>query len=336
MGSVEVALRTDLLRLAEQRGANFKKHLTDWRSHCPIHGGEDKNGFAVWDDGDKQRWKCFTGQCGGGDAIDFIVSIDRVDIKRAIEILGGGAPITQDELKAAVEDRRVRAEQYEAKKRAEYEQALHELWQARAWERYYDNLDNNPSARKLWKDRGIPEDWQNLWQLGYCPDFVYAADGMRLHSPSLTIPIFTNEELPANIRHRILNPFNPNDKYRPDRPGLKALPFMADYQTGKEHECVLVVEGEIKAMVSYIWLDSQQWQVYGIPGKEQYRELCESLKGRDVWFAFDPDATPQANDAARIVGGRVIPMVTKIDDALNARILNTKSLRRLLSMARKV
>jgi hypothetical protein len=334
--TIDTILRdNDLLRLAEHDGAQFKKGRTDWRSHCPIHKGEDRGAFAVWEEDGKQKWKCFTGVCGSGDVLDYVMAYERVDLKRAMEILGGDHPVTQAEAQQAAEARRVSAEAYEARKRAEYHQALEELWRARMWERYYTNLENDPDAQQLWIKRGIPVDWQSLWQLGYCPDFVYSTDGAVHHSASLTIPIFTGRDQPDNIRHRILSPFNPNDKYRPDRPGLKALPFMAD-QYEKDHECVLVVEGEIKAMVSYIWLDSKKWQVYGIPGKEQYRELCESLKGRAVWFAFDPDATSQAEAAARVVGGRVIPMVTKIDDALNARILNTKSLRRLLSMARKV
>ena len=329
-----IILNNDLLAMAERDGAIFKKHQTGWHSACPIHRGDNKTAFSVWVEDGKQKWHCFTKGCGGGDIIDYVMARDRVDLKRACEILGGGTPMTQEEVIKAAEERRVRAEAYEEKKRAEYKQALEELWAAKAWERYYQNLEVSQAARKLWRDRGIPDDWQNLWKLGYCPEFTYFTDTGKNVSPSLTIPIFTEDYTPANIRHRILNPFNPNDKYRPDRPGLKALPFIADFQSS-EHECNLIVEGEVKAMVSYIWLDSEKWQVYGIPGKENYRELCERLKGRRVWVLFDPDATEQAQDAARIIGkARIVNIQMKIDDALNGGYIDTGELRRLLRMAK--
>ena len=326
--------KTDLIELAERDGAQFTKHATGWHSACPLHHGDNKTAFSVWFEDGKQKWHCFTRDCGGGDVLDYVMVRDRVDLKRACEILGGNDPMTQDEILKAAEERRIRAEAHEEKKRAEYKQALAELWAAKAWERYYQNLDTSLFARKIWQDKGIPDDWQDLWKLGYCPEFTYYSNDTKYKSPSLTIPIFTEDYTPANIRHRILHPHDPKDKYRPDRPGLKALPFLADIEHGA-NECNLIVEGEIKAMVSYIWLDSVKWQVYGIPGKSNYREICEKLKGRRVWVLFDPDAVEQAQDAARIIGGaRIVDISEKIDDALNRGYLDTNEFRRLLRMAK--
>jgi hypothetical protein len=324
----------DLIQIAERDGAVFKKHATGWSSACPIHHGDNKTAFSVWIEDGKQKWHCFTKDCGGGDVIDYVIARDHVDLKRACEILGGGAPMTATEIIKAAEERRIRAEAHEAKKRSEYSQALAELWAAKSWERYYQNLDTNLQARKIWRYKGIPDDWQNYWKLGYCPEFSYYTDDVKYTSPSLTIPIFTENYTPGNIRHRILNPHDPNDKYRPDKPGLKALPFIADVN-GKDHECNLIVEGEIKAMVSYIWLDSDKWQIYGIPGKRNYRELCEKLKGRRAWILFDPDAQEQAQDAAKIIGrARIVDIQMKVDDALNAGYIGTGELRRLLRNAK--
>jgi hypothetical protein len=324
----------DLIQLAERDGAVFRKHQTGWHSPCPIHHGDNPTAFSVWVEDGKQKWHCFTRDCGGGDVIDYVIARDRVDLKRACEILGGNQPMTADEILKAAEERRVRAEAYEAKKRAEYKQALEELWAAKAWERYYQNLDTSIGARGIWRSKGIPDSWQDLWKLGYCPEFTFYSNNQRYTSPSLTIPIFTEDYTPANIRHRILRPADPKDKYRPDRPGLKSLPFIADFD-GKDHECVLVVEGEIKAMVAYIHLDSSKWQIYGIPGKSNYREFCQTLKGRRVWILFDPDAEEQARDAAKITGGIYIQYSMKIDDALTSGALNTAGIRRLLKMGRK-
>jgi len=335
--SIDSILRdNDLIAICEHDGAKFRRTGSDMRSRCPIHHGDNTSAFAVFEEYGKQRWKCYTGNCGGGDIIDYIMVRDGIDFKRAYEILGGGQPITSEETIRISDERRKRAEEYEEKKRLEYHQALEELWNARAWETYYKNLESNDNARQLWKQRGIPEQWQDYWQLGYCPDFTYYTDIAKHHSPSLTIPIWNGEQYPSNIRHRILNPFNPTDKYRPDRPGLKALPFIAD-PFEKDHDCVLVVEGEVKAMVSYIWLDSTKWQVYGIPGKENYRELCESLRGRRVWIAFDPDANDQAEKAANIIGGaRILNLPYKIDDALTGGYIDKQNLRYMIKMARTV
>ena len=334
--NIDVILRdNDLLQLAERDGARFKKTGSGYHSACPIHKGDNQSAFSVWEEDGKQRWHCFTKNCGGGDVLDYVIARDNVDFKRACEILGGQVA-TPEEIKTATEERRIRAEAYEKKKRDEYQHALDELKQARAWEKYYQNLETNDNARQLWRNRGIPDEWQNIWQLGYCPEFTYYTDDGKHSSASLTIPIFTNDYQPVNIRHRILNPFKPNDKYRPDMPGLKSLPFVADNDR-KDHECVLVVEGEIKAMVTYIYLDSVKWQVYGIAGKEQYRELAEKLKGRKVWLLFDPDALDQAKAAAGIIGdGRIINVPMKIDDALNGGYLNTGKLRHLLKNARGI
>jgi hypothetical protein len=325
----------DLIELAERDGAIFSKHATGWHSHCPLHHGDNKTAFSVWVEDGKQKWHCFTRDCGGGDLLDYVMVRDRVDLKRACEILGGSEPMTQEEILKAAEERRARAEVYEEKKRAEYKQALAELWAAKAWERYYQNLDTSLFARKIWQEKGIPDDWQNFWKLGYCPEFSYFSDDVKYTSQTLTIPIFTEDYTPANIRHRLLNPHNPQDKYRPDRPGLKALPFIADFES-KEHDCNLIVEGEIKAMVSYIWLESDKWQVYGIPGKRNYRELCEKLKGRRVWILFDPDALDQAQEAAKLLGGaRIVDIQMKVDDALNGGYINTGEFRRLLRNAKQ-
>jgi hypothetical protein len=331
---LENALRQNLEEWVRKAGGDPKPGYGGFRCACPLHGGKDAGAFSIYFDS-KWHWKCHSGPCGGGDVIDFIVAWKDVSMSDAIAFLTDGLPITSEDAKRFAETRRIQSEEYEAKTRALHEQALQMLWQARAWERYYNLMDTTDGARDLWRNRGIPDDYQNLWQLGYCPDFVYRLKDATHHSPSLTIPIFTGEEQPYNIRHRILNPYNPKDKYRPERPHLETLPFMADYQTGEQHDNVLVIEGEIKAMVTYIHLDLANWQIYGIPGKEAYR-FVEKLKGRKVWIAFDPDADYEAEAAARIVGGRIVQLPMKIDDALTGGYINKQSLCHLLKMARKV
>ena len=299
----------DLVAIANQAGAQLKQSFGQWRGVCPIHGG--------------------------GDVIDFVAKWRKIDPKAAYEWLGGGIKITPQEAAIMAAERVARAEEWAAKKQAEYDQALEELHKARAWERYYQNLSTSDSAREIWKSRGVSNEWQDYWALGYNPDFVYKHDDTIYHSPTLTIPIYNGGDQPANIRHRILNPFDPNDKYRPERPGLKALPFIADPWKVDTLPKALVVEGEIKAMIAYMWLDNQEYQVYGIPGKKSFGELESRLRGREVYVLFDPDAGEEARFAAKQVNGRYVELTMKIDDALNMGHLGKAGLRRLLTMGRK-
>lgn len=332
----QVISSVSLVEIAERAGARLRKSNGEYRGSCPLHGGNNNTAFVIYNAGDRWRWKCYSKGCGSGDVIDFVALWQGTDPKGAYEWLGGGKTILPEQARAMAEERARRAEEWEAQKRAEYELALSELHKARAWERYYQNLSGNEDARGLWRSRGIPDDWQNYWSLGYNPDFVYKHGEALYHSPTLTIPIYNGDDEPANIRHRILKPVDPQDKYRPERGGLRALPFIADPWKVDTLPKALVVEGEIKAMVSYLWLDNQDFQVYGVPGKSSFGDLAERLAGKECWILFDPDATEKAYDAARLVDGRVIELTMKVDDALNAGALNKSGLRRLLSMARKV
>ena len=332
----DVIRRTSLVDLAQQAGARLKLSQGEYRGNCPLHGGDNRTAFVVYNAGDKWRWKCYSRDCGGGDVIDFVAAWQHLNPKAAYEWLGGAQQITPDQARQMAEERTQRQAVFAEQKRIEYAQALDKLHQARAWERYCANREASEQARELWRERGISDDWQAYWSLGYNPDFVYKHDDELFHSPSLTIPIYNGGDEPANIRHRILAPVDPQDKYRPEFGGLRAFPFIADPFGVDSLPHALVVEGEIKAMVAYIWLNDATFQVYGIPGKQSFGELSERLKGREVWILFDPDADKQAQAAARLVDGRVIDLPVKVDDALNAGQLSMAGFRRLLGMARKV
>ena len=328
--------RTNLVELVQRAGGNLKRAGKEWRCACPLHNGNNPTGFAVYVESGHSKWKCWTNDCGQGDALDFVQTWLSFTKEEAYQYLGGERKVDPAEIARLAVERAQRAEKSLQETIAEAHKALEELRAARKWLEYHETLTQSSVGRNTWIDKGIPEVWQDLWQLGYCNNFAYKSDGELYHSPSLSIPIFDgHSQDPINIRHRILNPVNPNDKYRPDRPGLKAAPFVCD----PEHldlDNVLLIEGEIKSMVTYVHLDSPKWQVIGIPGKKSYREVCEAFKGRKVWILFDPDAIEQAQDAAGILGGaRIIDISMKVDDALNSGYLDTVKLRNLIKMAKK-
>ena len=328
--------RTSLVELVERASGKLKRSGKDWRCACPLHGGDNPTGFTVYQEAGHERWKCWTGDCGQGDVLDFVQKWLGFTKEEAYQYLGGERKVDPQEMARLAVERAERIEKALQETIAKANKALADLRASRKWLEYHEELNRSENGRFIWNSRGVPDVFQELWQLGFCQDFVYKSDDGLWHSPSLAIPIFDGKSKePVNIRHRILNPINPNDKYRPEKPGLKASPFICD----AEHldlDNILLVEGEIKSMVTYVNLDSPKWQVIGILGKKSYHEICEQLKGRKVWVLFDPDADEQAQDAANIIGGaRVISLPMKVDDALNSGYLDTQSLRFLLRNAKR-
>jgi hypothetical protein len=100
---------------------------------------------------------------------------------------------------------------------------------------------------------------------------------------------------------------------------------------------ILIVEGEIKAMVVYQTLDDPSVQVIGIPGKTAAQQVITALGegGRDVVICLDPDAQAESQALARQVGGRVLQLVDKIDDAILAGSLDKPAMKWLLKTARR-
>jgi hypothetical protein len=333
----EITRNADLVSLVEKAGGQPKKSNSEWRSFCPLHGGHNPTSFAIYNESGKQYWKCFTrAECGGGDAIDFVMKWQGIQFLQAIEYLGGGRQIDRAEMAKFAAERAERAARELENQIARAQTTLAELRQAQNWIYYHDQLDQNEEYRQLWNVRGVPDVWQDLWYLGYAPCFTASTPMGLWKTPTLSIPIFAegNATDPVSLRHRLLNPPAPGDKYRPERPGLKAAPFVADPENKPDN--VLVVEGEIKAMVSYITLDSTKWQVMGIPGKRIFHDLIPQLRGRQVVVCLDPDALPEAEEMARAVSGRVLEIQFKIDDAINAGMIDKDMLRQLIRASRKV
>lgn len=183
--------------------------------------------------------------------------------------------------------------QAEERRMSEAAAALDMLLHERCWETYHASL--TPEVRATYRARGIPDDWQDYWELGYCPAFtVNYRDGeawLSYESDTLSIPVFSPEGGPiCSLRHRLLHPQRPQDRYRPGFRGLPAVPFIAD-RDRKLSGPLLVVEGEIKAMVTFITLDTTDLQVIGLPGKAPDLDMLAKFANCDpVYLALDPDA----------------------------------------------
>lgn len=309
--------------------------LVRGRCACPLHGGQNKTAFSVFHKDGKDYWACHSGDCGHGDAIDFVRVWQRLDFKGAIAFLGGN--IISDPL-AIAESARIRheaseremiaAQEREAARRKEMQETNRHL----IYSEYLQRKDNQ-ALRDAWTAKGIDEGMQDFWNLGACADFF--VDG-EYHSPTLTIPVFNTEMELMTIRHRIINPVNPKDKYRPDRAGLRAHPYFAMPSMGYNGGLIFVMEGEVKSMVTWTRAETE-WQCIGVPGQEMYKHLTEQLKpvGSRVIVVPDPNAELKAEQLAKAIGGSILQLPEKIDDFILATGANANDLYKLSKQARK-
>ncbi len=63
-------------------GVEFKRRgRRDWRARCPLHGGDNPEAFSL--NPETLLWNCFT-QCGGGDAVDFVMKAEGLGFVGAV------------------------------------------------------------------------------------------------------------------------------------------------------------------------------------------------------------------------------------------------------------
>lgn len=306
----------DIRQIAESAGAEFRGN----RSTCPVHGGDNPAAFEIWDGGN--AWTCHTrAECNafGHDGIALLRALNNWTFSEVKERYTAGVrQLTREEqIKRDVEN----AERIEKRLQKQIEQAqkaIEDLRRDRRWIQDHENM--SAEAVRLWEARGIPEEWQHYWWLGYRQNFNYEYSGKFYTSPSLTIPIFgLRDQEPRDVKHRLINPVDPSDRYRHDRAGLKATPFLGDRDLPLDvADRVIVVEGEIKAAVTMLTLDKPLVQVIGIQGKEVWGGVAKELEGRhDTIIMLDPDAKPEAVKMARSLGGaRVVDLPAKVDDMI--------------------
>jgi DNA primase len=340
----DIIRNTDLLALVELAGGKMSKSGRSWSCACPIHGGTNPNGFNVYTGKNGLRWKCFTDSCGGGDSISFVMKWQKIDFMRACQYLTGDNgidPVQMAEI-SAQRSEWLKKENEERERIAQ--ETIKQIENDKRWLTYSDYLKNNEDAIRLWLRAGIPQEWQYLWQLGYDPEFKYWIRKTRQEhiSPSLTIPLFSSGWQCSNIRHRILNPVDPKDKYRPEYFGVESEPFIADPDLPKgEGKMLIVLEGEKKGMVTYLTLDIPGSQVIGIPGMKWNKDGALKAFGTnidEIYICYDPGATKEAEEAAELFDGRarVLDLPYKLDDMIVQYKLDKLAVRGLLSGARKL
>jgi len=111
---------------------------------------------------------------------------------------------------------------------------------------------------------------------------------------------------------------------------------VADYEMPIKNR-VMLVEGEIKSMVSYITADDPALQVVGVPGKNMPDWMFPKFAEADpLYLCFDPDAIKEAKAAAARLGKercRLIELPDKIDDLILCHHLDKAWMKGVLRQA---
>jgi hypothetical protein len=322
----------NLRQLVEQAGGELGNH---GRCACPLHGGNDTNAFSVYHKDGRDLWKCFSGDCGGGDVIEFVQKWQGVNFRDACAFLGGDIASDPVAIQASSKARHDAAiletiaaqERQEARRKELQKSDLHLFY----------NQTMKQWGSDMWLARGIDESFQGLWYLGSCDDKAIMYKGVEYHTPTLTIPIMAQDYSVLNIKHRLINPPKVNDKYRPEREGLGAFPpFLAYPELGYCGSVVWVIEGEIKAMVTATITPDSDWQFIGVPGKSQFGKLTGQLTGKNVIVVPDPGGETEAVQFCRAVNGRYIKLPDKIDDLIVAHGYDADWLRSIERQTRRI
>lgn len=290
----ELERRWGMLPFIRQHGNN------EWSSACPKcgdsgHAGHDApDRFRMFSGEHARGWcrRCGYQEFADSDKKNFVVT---------------------PEMRAQWLAERVAREQAELKKATH---ALELLKREAQWVKWHEDM--TLAQRDIWHVKGVP-DWAiDYYQLGYCPHKSVWSSGSEFDTPTMTIPVYAPGWDLVNIRHRLLNPIDPNDKYRPDRAGIPAQLYLTNPDE-KPSGQVILVEGEIKSIVVYDRLGDYKTQVIGLPGKNPRDDLLAKLSDCDrVWIVLDPDAARQAFDIGRKLGNkraRIVTLPCKPDDA---------------------
>lgn len=331
--------KSDLLAYIEKAGGEPRGGGNRYACACPIHGGDNPTAFSIYFKDGKWLWNCFTGNCGGGDSITFIEKWKGLDFRRACEWITGGEIEDTEAMResAAVRLEQARLERIAAQER---EDARRKELQVAERHLYYHKM-RTQYHKDVWTAAGIDEGMQDFWTLGGTEDFTYKVGEKLYHTPTITIPIFSEKNELLTIQHKLLNPINPKDKYRPDVSGLHSHPFLAIPTMGFDGDLIWVMEGAKKAMVTWTRADNY-WQCIGVMSQVEYKNLEEKLSkvGRRVIVIPDPNSERNPNafrlakEFAHNIGGRILRVNDKIDDLILSADLKQNDLYAMSKQAR--
>lgn len=333
-------LRQHLVDRISKYATLKKASAHEWAWPCVRCGGKDR--LRV---NDEKGWFCrhCQGEPGSGghwgDFADFMQFAYGWTLKETLHSLGMDRKLTPAEV-AELDRQRQAAQEKQRLEEAAKQTEVHKRLTAGEWMQYNQNLTTIPEAREMWRARGLSDEWQDFYKVGYCP---YRSWWGKFASDSLTIPylrIVNSAWKVLNLKHRLLMDNPPMGKYLPDLPGAGNHLYIPNYHepepAGKN---LLIVEGEIKAMITWAAIGETGswpvWSVIGIPGHGWREDWLQTFVQADhIFVCLDPDADAQraAKRLAHSIGEKAtnVLLPDKIDDLLNMHVLSGVKLLQVL------
>ena len=151
----EVKARLDIVDTVSGYVSDLKKSGRAYKALCPFHS-ERTPSFTV--DPERGRWHCFGACSTGGDVIEFVRRIERVEFPEALRICAQRAGV---ELRPPSQREQEQRETHERLLRANEAAAV-----------YFQAALGGPggaAARRYLDGRGLDAETRTTWQLGYAP-----------------------------------------------------------------------------------------------------------------------------------------------------------------------
>lgn len=201
------------------------------------------------------------------------------------------------------------------REKPDIERNLKDLNESTEWLDFHTSMTEENRA---WlRERGIPNEYQDRWVLGYTPDKAYLFEKNLYRSPAYTIPKINHEQYVVNIDYRLSNPAPKAGKYR----GVDGLPAAVFISSPGHTDLrrLFIVEGSFKAMVLCIFLESNGWgnsQVIGLPGVKSPLYKEHIYQYQEAFIMLDPDRPAVTKSVSRETGAQAVYLPVKIDDAI--------------------
>lgn len=212
---------------------------------------------------------------------------------------------------AKIKEMELQREEIEEAEAVALQNRLDRFMASKLWEFYHNEMTDRD--RWLWEKAGIPNDYQNLWSLGYMKHYP----SKQFNSSALTIPHFDVGGDPSNLQYRLLQPPMPNDKYRYHQ-GLKHPLWLAEPDKNLTGICILC-EGMKKGALVFIKFivepNNQQYRVVSLPSKAPAKSLYPRLSEFEkIYLVMDPDAHHFSRDnKGKVVLPSIYNMVENIE-----------------------
>src|SRR3990167_2656226 len=274
----------------------YEKRHNEYHGSCPFCGGEDR--FRIHTDRPFPHWNWECRKCGRKGWADQLNPRLKAQL----------TPETMAEYVRKNQESEVARKMAQAR-------LLDRYRKSRVWEKYHTAMKDK--HRAWWSSQGIPDEWQDFWQLGWTPFALHRT----INRQAYTIPKFGFGGVPTNCDYRIIDPPPLFGKYRPIK-GLPVAPFISNPNMLDWNE-VYIVEGSKKAMVLACHnIVPESSLVIGIPSCNSWAGIEKMAQKWEVtiWIMLDPGAEEWAYHLSRRLGppAIVVTLPEKTDDMVLA------------------